>query len=145
MRINMSNQTSSEMPFYEMMKNEAERYASFKNKILLLGLKETVKDISEKLGAVVSFADNVTDPPMNIEVLGFIDTLGKKVFFVAGSKRANISWSDAVPSLDNTSVLVHLGNKLDWKVIKYNQNWSVIASGKKPEIELEKISASILA
>lgn len=145
MRINMSNQTSSEMPFYEMMKNEAERYASFKNKILLLGLKETVKDISEKLGAEVSFVDNVTEPPKNIRVIGSSDVLGKIVFFVAGSKRANISWSDAVPSLDNTSVLVHLGNKLDWKVIKYNQNWSVIASGKKPEIELEKISSSILA
>ena len=92
MRINMSNQTSSEMPFYEMMRNEAERYASFKNKILLLGLKETVKDISERLGAVVSFVDNLTEPPINSEVIGFIKSPGKKVFFVAGSKRANVSW-----------------------------------------------------
>lgn len=144
MRINMSDLTSNDMPSYEAMKSEAIEYESFKRNILLLGLKETVKDISEVLGGAESLVENANELPVTAEEIGCFNLPDKKVFFVSGRKSANSTWDVILSTLEENSVIVQLGNKLDWKVIKRSDTWSVTASGKKPDIELEKIRFSIL-
>jgi len=144
MRISMSDQTSNNMPSYEAMRSEAIEYETFKRNILLLGLKETMKDISEVLGGAESLAENANELPTTAEEIGCCNLPDKKVFFVSGRKSANSSWDAILSTLEESSVIVQLGNKLDWKVIKHSDTWSVTASGKKPDIELEKIRFSIL-
>ncbi len=145
MRINMSNQTSPDMPYFEDMRMEADSYTSFKNKILLLGLNETIKDIAEKVEGVLSFPDNISKLPEVATVIGFADIPGsKRIHFIAGSKRGNRPWNEIISPSKNEDVIIQLSNKLDWKVIKNSGPWPVIASGKKPDIELEKICRAVL-
>lgn len=144
MRINMSSQTSKEMPSYESMQREADNYTRFKNKILLLGLNETIKDISAKMAGMLSFADKISELPEVAAVIGFADLPDRRIYYIAGRKKSNTPWDEIIDSLGNDNVIVQLDNKLDWKVIKNTGDWSVIDSGKKPDIELEKICNSIL-
>lgn len=144
MRISMSEDTSNEIPYYDDMKIEAEEYEDFKRKILLLGLKETMKDISWALGGVEFLEDKISNLQSTAQEIGCFNLADKKVFFVSGRKNANSEWGDILNTLEESSVIVHLGNKLDWKVIKYLDAWNVSSSGSKPDIELEKIRLSIL-
>lgn len=145
MRINMSNQTSPDMPYFEEMRKEADSYTSFKDKILLLGLNETIKDISEKVEGILSYPNNIRELPEIATVIGFADIPdSKRVHFIAGSKRGSRPWNEIISPSKNEDVIIQLSNKLDWKVIKNSGPWSVIASGKKPDIELEKICRAVL-
>jgi hypothetical protein len=144
MRISMSEHTSNGMPSYEAMREEANEYEAFKSNILLLGLKETMKDISWVLGGTEFLEDKITQLPKTAEEIGCYNLPDKKVFFVSGRKNANSEWGRILTTLEKDNVIVHLGNKLDWKVIKYLEAWAVTSSGKKPDIELEKIRRSIL-
>lgn len=144
MRISMSENTSNDMPYYDAMNEEANKYEVFKRKILLLGLKETMKDISWVLGGAEFLADNITKLPITAEEIGCCTLPDKKVFFVSGRKSANTTWGGILNTLEENNVIVHLGNKLDWKVIKHLETWTVTSSGKKPDIELEKIRRSVL-
>lgn len=144
MRISMSENTSNDMPSYDAMREEANEYEAFKSKILLLGLKETMKDISWVLGGAEFLEDKITQLPITAEEIGCCNLPDKKVFFVSGRKIANSVWDGILTTLEENNVIVHLGNKLDWKVIKHLESWTVTSSGKKPDIELEKIRLSIL-
>ncbi len=144
MRISMSENTSNDMPSYDAMREEANEYEAFKSKILLLGLKETMKDISWVLGGAEFLEDKITQLPITAEEIGCCNLPDKKVFFVSGRKSANSVWDGILTTLEDNNVIVHLGYKLDWKVIKHLESWTVTSSGKKPDIELEKIRLSIL-
>lgn len=145
MRISMSDNTSKDMPSYEAMRKEANEYEDFKSNILLLGLKETMKDISEVLGFADHLKVDVTNLPTTAEEIGSCALPDKKVFFVSGRKVGNSAWDGIINMLEENSVIVQLGNKLDWKVLKYVGRWTVTASGKKPDIELDKIHQSIIS
>ena len=145
MRINMSDHTSPDMPYFEDMRMEADSYTSFKDKILLLGLNETIKDIAEKVGGILSYPNNISELPEVATVIGFANILGsKRIHFVAGRKRGNTPWNEIISPSKNENVIIQLSNKLDWKVRKNTHRWSVIASGKKPDIELKKICEAVL-
>jgi hypothetical protein len=143
MRISMSKNTSKHMPSYDDMQQVAKEYEEFKSKILLLGLIETMKDICWVLGGTEYFETKITKLPVSVAEIGCFSS-NIKVFFVSGRKRANSRWSGIIPTLKQDNVIVHLGNKLDWEVIKYQKNWTVTSKGKKPDIELKKICDSIL-
>jgi len=144
MRIHMSDETSEHMPSFEEMLQEAEAYTEFKNRILMLGLNETIKDISEKAQCVLSIPEDIQSPPEIATVIGSADRLLGKIHYVTGTKRSNVSWETVIESLDDNDVIIQLGNKLDWKVIKKTEDWFIVSFGKKPDIELEKIHQAIL-
>lgn len=145
MRINLSNKTSPDMPYFEDMQMEADSYTSFKKKILLLGLNETIKDILEKVEGILPYPNNISELPEVATVIEVADIPGRKrIHFIAGSKRGNTSWNEIISPSKNEDVIIQLSNKLDWKVIKNTDRWSVTALGKKPDIELEKICNAVL-
>ena len=144
MRIHMSSQTSNKVPYYEEVKSEALAYELFKNRILFLGLNETILDISESINGVVTYSEATDYLPTIATVIGCVSYPKSKIHFVVGVKRSNVEWSEIIETLDENEIIIHLGTKLDWKVIKHSGTWTVLSSGKKPDIELEKICNSIL-
>ncbi len=145
MRIHMSDQTSENMPSYESMKREADAYAIFKDKILLLGLIETIKDINSNLSGSLKLIDEPIKPSTIAALIGITEIPGKNIFYVTGSIRANIHWSQVIEELQTGDIIVQLGNKLEWKILKWSDEWLVVDSGKKPDIELKRICSSIFA
>ena len=110
-----------------------------------MGLSETIKDIAEKVEGRLSYPANISKLPEVATIIGFADIPdSKRIYFIAGSKRRNTSWNAIISPLKNEDVIIQLSNKLDWKVIKNTGSWSVIVSGKKPDIELEKICRAVL-
>jgi hypothetical protein len=103
-----------------------------------------MKDISEALGASDTLTDKIKELPVSAEEIGFCNLPDRRVFFVSGRISSNSRWGNILQTLKRNSVIVHLGIKLDWKVIKHIGKWTITASGKKPYIELEKIKLSII-
>lgn len=66
-----------------------------------------------------------------------------KIHFVTGKKRSNTDWSNVVKNISTSDVIIYLGNKLDWKIFKYNGSWQEVLKGKKPDIELNNICTEI--
>jgi len=142
MRINMSNDTSRSMPYYDEMHAESERYESFKAKALSLGVIETIKDIAFALGTNPHFESNITSYPNTATLIATTNIDNKNISFVAGPQRRGMSWSDVTNDSNvHDRIIVYLGSKLEWKVISGRSE--VIAKGKKPESELSKIIQAI--
>lgn len=145
MRIHLSNASSSELPHFSQMNSEAVEYDNFKRSIIHLGLLETSKDINNEIDGDLEIIEGTTEAPTQATVYASASLDDFKLHFVAGTKRVNTDWNDVVPGINTSDVIIHLGNKLDWKIFKYNGSWKEVLNGKKPDIELGKICNAIIS
>jgi hypothetical protein len=135
----ISYEINPSFPYYKEMLNEAKKYEQFKNNILKLGLIETVKVISEYNRGQLTISDsfqNSTNISESLEI-GCLTVGSKKIFFITGAKK-----TDEMKSLLNEhDLIIQLSDKLGWKILR--SNLTILAEGKKPDIELDRIKKSI--
>jgi len=145
MRIHLSSASSPALPYFPEMNSEAVEYDNFKKSIIYLGLLETSKDINNEINGVWNKILRVAEAPTSATVFASSSLEKFKLHFIAGTKRANADWNDIVPSINTSDVIIQLGNKLDWKIFKYDEGWKEVLNGKKPDIELDNISCAIVS
>lgn len=144
MRIHLSEASSPDLPHFSEVNTEANEYEAFKKSIIYLGLIETAKDINNEINGALKINRDVIEAPQRATVYAYSSLENFRVYFVAGVKTATTGWSDALTGITEADVIIHLGSKLDWKIFKYDGGWQEVMSGKKPDIELKNICASIL-
>lgn len=145
MRIHFSEASSPDLPYFSEVYSEAKEYEMFKKSIIYLGLIETAKDINNEIDGALEINSDVIEVPQRATVYAYSSLENFRVYFVAGIKTATTEWNDAVTGITISDVIIHLGSKLDWKIFKYDGGWQEVMSGKKPDIELKNICASIIS
>lgn len=144
MRIHLSKSASENMPYYNEIYEESLKYEKFKSAVIFLGLLETSKDINSEINGVLDIYQDVDSVPIKASPISRSVFENKKAFYVAGAKKSSQTWDEIIPELTIDDIIIHLGSKLDWKIIRFQNSWVKVAEGKKPDVELNKISEYIL-
>lgn len=143
MRINMSSDTSTELPYYEEMRTEATEYESFKGKTLALGIIETIKDICYVIDEEACIYANIETYPTQATLIATAQLNGRNIFFTAGPKNRN-ALAAAIGTTQPGDKTIHLGTKLDWTVFDAYEEWPEVGAGNKPETALPQIRELVI-
>lgn len=143
MRIYLTSNTSSELPYYPELTEEAERYEKFKKRALYLGVNETSKDIARKLGGEFNLYRHEQLYPDTITTLGTVDFDGGNMGVMAGSKSGS-SWVNSTQISRQYGWIIWFGKKLEWELMVRNgSGYEKVLSGKKPDSALTQICEEI--
>lgn len=138
LRIHMSDKTSPNTPYFTEMSSEAKEYTYFTSKALYLGACETAKDICYSLDGEIELINGIDQYPEVITCIAIIQVGDNRVTVAAGPKRGK-KWTQEFEIITPSDRLLHLGSKLQWEIYSGKDGWVQASSGKKPDIELERI------
>ena len=115
MRIGLTGNLPTSIPYSEEIEKEAEKYEQFKQRVIGFGLANTFNDVCNYLGIKFESMNETTRYPPKYQILGKA-VIGneKRIYFGAGSG-PNIgahTEKDCDPGKDS---VFWLGQKLDWK------------------------------
>lgn len=143
MRIDLPADMPNTVPDFSSMRDESERYNSFKKKILSLGLRETFLDLCMIEGANPPSV-NVSDSyPTRCQELGSA-VLGEGVDLrlIAGPRPEQ--WLRNGATTPSNALLLWLSQKLEWRLFRNEGGrWNVLAFGNKPDSDLDEIRAHL--
>lgn len=145
MRIAMPEALPTTVPSYAEMKVENERYTQFMSLVLALGLRETFLDVCTLDGAVNVVTEEPHSYPNTCRVLGGATrSNGTSLSLIAGPRPSRWLRDTDDAAFLNGATCLWLSQKLNWKVYRKEANeWGEVASGQKPDSELDAIRAAL--
>jgi hypothetical protein len=144
LRIHLSNDISTKVPYYLEMKNEALKYKVFTDGILARGINLTFENISTYLGGEFTLIHKIVSYPTAIMHIATITINKEEIICTAGGSISISGITNSFNPSKSGGKCIHLGSKLGWKIYHNNSTeWVSYSGGKKPDIEMIAIEEGL--